>query len=541
MKDLMYTIAKTAVKFRAPFVVAAVMVLGTILLIRSHAATATVAVEPETGTLNSEVTKVTDSSASNGQAVQFGALTTQSPVSQYPVGCSGTLVPSGTDVVAAVNNASTGATLCIATGVYKISSQIVPKTSQTLWGNTGTVIDGSKTVAGWTQQGSIWIASTPLGSSNGGGQCEDNVTNPCLPTGQVFRNDVHLARVMSAAAVGPGKFFADYTAGKLYIGDDPTGQRVEIALTDYAVHSSASGVTVKGLTIEKFASPAQKGTLWADGPSWQIRNNTIRWNHAAGIFLSNTTSTVVDSNTIVENGQIGVAHYSSPSAVVSNNEIARNNTDGFWIADWESGGYKTTNSTATFSKNNVHDNKGVGVWVDVDGKGVTIDSNTIANNAADGIRYEISYDGIIKNNTVTGNGYGLLRGGGTSLYAVAGINVNTSSNVEIFGNTVSNNENGIGLQMRNRGSGKYGAWLLVNCKVHNNIVTMKTGTTYGEGASGLVQNVSDNSYFTSQGNSFYDNSYFLDSLTAKRFAWNNTYNTAATWRADGQDVNGSFQ
>ena len=513
-----------------------VTLLASFALVRPYYGT-----EVETASRSGNVSVVTDGLASGGSALRFDAPPGQQPVSQYPAGCSGTQVPNGSDIVAAVNNAPVSATLCIATGNYKIGSQIVPKTSQTIWGNTGSVIDGSKTIDGWAPQGSTWVASTALGNSNGGGQCEDNVTNPCLPTGQVFRNDVHLSRVMNSGAVGPGKFYADYAAGKLYIGDNPAGQNIEIALTDYAIRSSASGVTVKGLTIEKFSSPAQKGALWSEGPGWQIRNNTVKWNHGAGIFLSTATSSVVDSNTIIENGQLGVAHYNSPGSVISNNEIARNNTDGFWIADWESGGYKTTYSTATFSNNNVHDNKGVGVWVDADGKGVTIDGNTIKNNAADGIRYEISYDGIIKNNIVAGNGYGMLRGGGTSLYAVAGINVNTSSNVEIFGNTVSDNANGIGLQMRSRGSGRYGPWLLVNCKVHNNTVTMKTGTAYGEGASGLVQNIADNSYFTSQGNNFYDNTYYLDSLSARRFAWNNTYNTATLWRAAGQDINGSFQ
>ena len=46
---------------------------------------------------------------------------------------------------------------------------------------------------------------------------------------------------------------------------------------------------------------------------------------------------------MTQNGQIGIAHYNSQNVTISNNDITVfNNTDGFWIADWESGGYKTT-------------------------------------------------------------------------------------------------------------------------------------------------------------------------------------------------------
>lgn len=437
--------------------------------------------------------------------------------------------------------APTSATICIASGTYKITSQIVPKTGQIIWGNANTIIDGSIPVSSWTQQGSVWFASGVAGNSNGGGQCEDNTTNPCLPTDQVFRNDTHLSRVMSLAAVGAGKFYIDYAANKLYVGDNPSGKNIEIARTNYAIRSSSNGVTIKGLTIQKFSPNAQQGAVYAEGDSWQIINNLIRWNHAAGLYLSGSDGTLVSGNNVTQNGQLGIAHYNSQNVTISNNDITSNNTDGFWIADWESGGYKTTYSSSNFVNNRVRNNLGVGAWVDVQGDGVTIDSNTITGNAADGVRYEISYNGAIKNNTITGNGFGLLRGADYSMYAVAGINVNTSSNVQIFGNTVADNANGIALQMRNRGSGKNGVYQLTNTVVHNNSITMKSGSRWGEGVTGLGQLVSDNSYFTSKGNNFYGNTYYLDSQTAKRFAWNNTYSTKAAWQAAGQDTAGTFQ
>jgi parallel beta-helix repeat protein len=517
--------------------------IGAILLFNSHAAVRKYAsVNSASATLSGSISKQQISSASNGTALQFNQPSTPTPVGVlYPSGCNGTNVAPGSDLSSIVNSSVSGSTLCIATGEYRLSAPLAPKSNMTLWGASGTVLNGSKLIPNWTQQGSYWVASGFAGVSNGGGQCDDNVKNPCLPTDQVFVNDVHLTRVMSLSALAAGTFYVDYGANKVYIFDNPTGKKAEIARTDYAIRTTNAGIIIRGLTIEKFASPAQKGAIFAEGDNWVIKNNTIRANHAIGIFLSGSDGTKVDTNIIEKNGQLGVGQYNSTAVTISNNTIRNNNTDGFWIADWESGGYKTTNSPGTFVGNTVTDNLGVGAWVDVDGNGVTLDSNTITGNAADGIRYEISYNGVIKNNVIKNNGFGMKRGADYSLYAVAGINVNSSTNVDIYGNTVADNANGIGLQMRNRGSGKYGVWALTNATVHNNTITMKSGTLWGQGSTGLVQNVSDNSYFTSKGNRFYDNTYYLDSLTAKRFAWNNTYNTASTWKANGQDVNGVFK
>ncbi len=148
---------------------------------------------------------------------------------------------------------------------------------------------------------------------------------------------------------------------------------------------------------------------------------------------------------------------------------------------------------------------------------------------------------MIRYNTVTGNGLQApnVRGGGTSIYSCAGINSNTSTNVDIYGNTVAGNLNGIGLQARSRGTGIYGQRDLLNNTVHDNTITMNSGSVYGEGASGLVQNVSDTSYYTSKGDTFTNNSYVLDSLTAKRFAWNSTYSNVTTWKGFGNDTTGS--
>lgn len=512
-------------------VVVIVAGIGSLILIISHALTPTVVLEAENGTL-SGATSITDSSASGGKAIRFGSTSSA---------CTGINVTPSSNVVSVVAAAATNATICFASGTYRLSAPIVPKTGQTLWGAAGAVLDGSIVLSSWTTSGSTWYTSGALPAAyTGNGQCEDNTTNPCLFNEQVFRNGTHLNRVTSLAAVIAGTFYEDYAANRVYVGDNPAGQTIEMSKTASAINSTATGVTIKGLTIQHFASPGQSGALVAGGDNWIITGNTTQWNHALGIYLSSSDNSTVSSNKISNNGQLGMGQYNSHLVTVSNNEFANNNTDGFWIADWESGGYKATKSSVMMSNNNVHDNKGVGIWFDVDCKDDTVDKNTITNNDADGIRFEISYNGTISNNTISSNGLGLGRGGGISIYSSAGINVNTSNTVNIFGNTVTDNLNGIGLQARNRGTGIYGLWELVNNTVHDNTITQKIGSTYGEGATGLVQNISDNSYFTSKGNSFTHNTYRLDILTAKRFAWNNTYMDKTSWQAAGQDTTGTF-
>lgn len=514
-------------------VVVAVVVIGAVILVLTHAQVPTVALETEAGTLNG-TTLINDSSASGGKAIRFGSTAQV---------CSGITVTPSSNVVSVVANAATNATICFAAGTYRLSAPIVPKTGQTLWGATGAILDGSivLTNTNWVASGSVWYYSGALPAAyTGNGQCEDNTNNPCLFKEQVFRNGTHLTRVTSLAAVTTGTFYEDFAANRVYVGDNPAGQTIEMSKTASAINSTATGVTIKGLTIQHFASNGQSGALIAGGDGWTITGNTAQWNHALGIYLSNSDNSTVSNNKISNNGQLGMGQYNSQTVTVSNNEFANNNTDGFWIADWESGGYKATKSSVVMSNNNVHDNKGVGIWFDVDCKNDTVDKNTITNNDADGIRFEISYNGVISNNTITANGLGLGRGGGISIYSSAGINVNTSNTVDIFGNTVTNNLNGIGLQARNRGTGIYGLWELVNNTVHDNTITQKIGSTYGEGATGLVQNAGDNTVFTSKGNSFTHNTYHLDVLTAKRFAWNNTYMDKTSWQAAGQDTTGTF-
>jgi parallel beta-helix repeat protein len=90
--------------------------------------------------------------------------------------------------------------------------------------------------------------------------------------------------------------------------------------------------------------------------------------------------------------------------------------------------------------NFVHHNKGPGLWTDIDNIYTLIEDNRVEDNSRLSIYREISYDATIRNNSASRNGFSLpdsdvVRGGG--------IAIRSSSNVEVYGNIVSNNKAGI--------------------------------------------------------------------------------------------------
>ncbi|MFC5263576.1 right-handed parallel beta-helix repeat-containing protein [Kribbella qitaiheensis] len=449
--------------------------------------------------------------------------------------CSGVVIKPGQDAQSVINARPAGTTFCFAAGLHRIGQTIRPKAGMTIASASRAVLSGSVPLTGWSKTGTRWVARGALPAAYGkSGQCEDDKANICSLREQVFVDGTHLTRVASLAAVKAGTFYADYAADAIYVASNPAGHAVEMSKTPTAIESNAPGVTVRGLTIEHFASPAQAGAL-VSGPGWTVKANEVRWNKSVGLMLVKANNARIDRNLVHHNGQLGLGQYNSLKADLTRNVITYNNTDGFWIADWESGGIKSTRSSGTVSSNVIRANKGVGMWADVADDGRVISSNKIANNAADGIRFEISRNGVIEHNTITGNGFGTGRGSGTSLWDGGGINVNTSSNVQVRNNTVTGNVNGVSIQSRTRGDGPWGRYLLRNVRVTGNTIGMTGGTQ----STGMVQN--SGAEVPAGQLTFSGNRYLLDQASAQRFAKFGTKLNATGWQRAGLDTAGSFQ
>ncbi|MFI6825618.1 right-handed parallel beta-helix repeat-containing protein [Kribbella sp. NPDC050241] len=443
--------------------------------------------------------------------------------------CTGTAIAVGADPQKVIDAAPEGTTFCFTKGVHRISRAIRPRAGDTLAGGKGVVLTGSVALSGWQRDGDRWVvrgvlpAAYPLK-----GQCEDNKAKPCQRGEQVFVDGKHLTRVMSLEELEPGTFFGDYAANAVYVSDDPDGRAVEMSRTPTAIEKSAEEVTVTGLTIEHFASLPQGGALQI-GPGWKVVSNEVRWNHAVGIMVIEGDRAELSRNTVADNGQLGIGQYKSEGVRITANLVTRNNTDGFWIADWESGGIKSTRSSGEVSGNDIVGNRGIGMWSDIAEYDRTITGNRIRGNAADGIRYEISYQAVIEQNVVEGNGYGTGRGSGGSLWDGGGINVNTSAGVQVRGNLVKDNRNGISIQSRTRGDGPRGTYVLRDVTIEGNLVVMQDATS----STGVVEN--KGSPTRPGAVTFRHNSYQIGGKSADRFAYQGKTLTWPQWQEAGFD------
>jgi parallel beta-helix repeat protein len=175
---------------------------------------------------------------------------------------------------------------------------------------------------------------------------------------------------------------------------------------------------------------------------------------------------------------------------------------------------------------------GVGLWTDNNNVNTLYESNTVINNLNEGIKHEVSYSAIIRNNTVKDNGKTK-----TVWLWNSQIEVQNSSNVEVYGNTVevqALSGNGIGIINQNRGSGTLGPWVAANNYVHNNTVTYLDQ----HGISGLADDTRGNKAI---GNRFDSNRYITPKGDAMRYHWIWAPNKGYQWhsfKSMGQETNG---
>ena len=138
----------------------------------------------------------------------------------------------------------------------------------------------------------------------------------------------------------------------------------------------------------------------------------------------------------------------------------------------------------------VHDNDCRGLWADMNARGALVEHNLVEDNWAEGVFYEISQDAVIRHNRVYRNG---VRGE-TWLWD-GGITVASSFNVEVYGNRLSGNHNGITGTQQNRPDSTPPAHLPDNYHVHDNLICAAhgehpTGVVADNGANLAARNIS---------------------------------------------------
>jgi enterochelin esterase-like enzyme len=443
--------------------------------------------------------------------------------------CQGVAIHPGVDVQSAIASHPAGSTYCFAPGLYRLAQSIVPKEGNRLIGAPGAVLNGSKLVTNWTRQGNLWIATGQTQHSEGLWKSTwPQLANPAAQFNEdLFFDGRQFEPVLNAAEVAPGKFYFDYAAGKIYLADDPIGHEVESSVVAVAIRANAPRVTVRGFTIGKFIDAGISA-----GQNSLVEENEVRYVHGTGIRFGSGARIL--HNRTHHNGMYGMSG-AGESPVVEGNEIAFNDTAGYYTIHggcWAAGGAKFVRSNHMVVRgNHVHDNYCTGLWSDIDNIHTTYEDNRIENNHANGLFIEISYEGVIRNNVITGN-------------MAAGLLFNSSSDQDVYGNRLEgngvsppgnvvggpvDNRGDIVIIQQKRGSGEYGERLSKNIFVHDNIVAIAapvTGATRKQGSPTVFE----------QNNRFQNNHYTVPDLAGKWWVWKDGPSTWKEWQAAGQDT-----
>jgi hypothetical protein len=430
-------------------------------------------------------------------------------------------ISPGTDIQQVVDQHPAGASYLLKAGIHRMQS-IKPKKGDAFYGELGpncerlAVLNGSRLLTSFKRSGNTWSVSGQTQQGQVHGHCQDGWPRCRYPEDLYFDNKP-LKHVDSLNNVGPGRWYFDYDADTIYLGDDPVGHTVEIGVTRNAFSPSATHVKIVGLVVEKFAIPPQMGAIGDQFPKsdWHIEFNEVRLNHGTGVNIADRSKLI--DNYIHHNGQKG-AGASGEDGLIDGNEIAYNNYTHHRLGD--AGGTKFAHTNRlTVSNNCVHHNDGPGLWTDIKNINTVYHGNIVFRNSQEGIFHEISYDALIENNLV-----GLNAPSGRDWLYSSQILISTSKNVEVRNNIVEvnpNHGNAIGIIWQDRG----GDYESTGNHVHNNDVTF-LGASGQIGAAGTAK-----IYET---NRFDQNSYHVTDLQYRHFAWENARHTFANFQSKSQ-------
>jgi parallel beta-helix repeat protein len=430
------------------------------------------------------------------------------------------VVQPGQSIQGAIDSKSGGTAFCVKSGEYRLTQAIKPRSGNTLVFEPGAILNGSKLVTNWTKSGAYWIAS-------GQTQSVAPMNVPCdlnpaaCEYEDLFMDHKPMTRVLQQSQVGPGKFFFDEAADKIYIADDPTGHRIEASVAVTAIDSGGAGnVTVRGATIEKFGL---HGIVASTG--WVIERNEIRYVHSHALRVFGVAQ--VRNNYLHHAGNMGIFGEGT-GLVFDTNRLAYNNYLNFGKASglWHAGATKIVKSSNTVVRNNwSHDNLGDGWWLDWDNMNNLVENNLFERNNRFGFFYEASFDGVVRNNVFRDNGQSIKWNG-------SGLWINTSKNVEVYGNTFEGNKySTIAVAWTDRGtSSVYGERQLANLNVHDNVFRLN------EGFVGVPY--ADSRIYTSN-NRFHDNKWYVKNTAGQWWSWKGMTNWSG-WRSNGFDATGSL-
>ena len=333
----------------------------------------------------------------------------------------------------AVDIASPGSTIVLRAGVYRERVDIPPAKALTLESYPGEVVwfSGSRAVSNWTPHAGAWRADGWTARFNHEGLDPPLLIGADPRTGypdMAFLDGRPLHQVATRADVVPGTFFVDESTSQLFVGSNPLGHMLEASVLSEALNVQAPGSIVRGLGFMHYATSVPDGGAVRGWQGVLFENDVFTNNAAAGLSLRGADT--VRRITSTFNGQLGIHGHMASGSVIKDSVTSSNNTDRF-NPEAAAGGIKLTASTNVTLRGNVaEDNYGHALWLDEGSDHAIVARNLPRRNERGaGVMFELSSFGIIAGNISTDNQVGIQAG--------------EASHVQVWNNTLVNNETGI--------------------------------------------------------------------------------------------------
>jgi len=245
-------------------------------------------------------------------------------------------------------------------------------------------------------------------------------------------------------------------------------------------------------------------------------------------LLSGTTGSIVEGNRIGTDvtGTMPLGNTGRGVAIVdatdnriggtdpnAGNLISGNGTDGVIVRNINT----TTTAGNRILGNSIVANGGLGIALDIDGPDTNdaLDGDPGPNNLQN---YPVLDTPMFP--------------GGSSASGTLASTPGRTYRIEVFGNTVEGNFNGVTVVQQNRAEkASYGPHMVDDVWVHDNDID-------ASGLTGFAQDIGDTSLFNLSIVKFTGNRYQLG--TSKPFHWMNGTRTETEWKGYGQDQSGTF-
>ncbi|MEE8601089.1 right-handed parallel beta-helix repeat-containing protein [Euzebya tangerina] len=434
------------------------------------------------------------------------------------------------DLAAIVAANPAGTTYLVGRGVHR-GHTIAPKDGDTIVGEPGAVLSGAVelTTEDFSETDEGWVSGERTEEPFFHGPTYDGFERHAAQH-ELWGGVERLEHVATRAEVDePGEWFFDYDADEILMFDPPSRYLgLELSVLDDGIRSEAADVTIRDLTVTRYATRAQIGAIQADGPGWDLSNLTVTDNHGVGVRLGDGAQ--LRDSLVSNNGQMGVRGERGSGMRVENTEIAYNASLQFeWF--WEASGTKFLYvRDFTFINNWVHHNGGPGIWFDIDTYDSAVIGNLAEHNEVMGMFIEASFGAEITSNTFRNNGFGPNAG-----RLGAGLSVSAVSDAVVTDNRFEDNAiefSGIHYRRESEETGE--TYTIEGLVFSDNHVEANS-----EGAVAFYVDTGEDELYDSDQITFTDNTYVLGDCE-QCFQWGELIDTRG-WLALGNDSEAAIQ